>query len=85
MHTHQSNNIHFLHIASTSKQDPHFLNAAAQLHPAPSTADDPSNLHSHPSDLAPVPNLQHTRILAHPSQDMWSIGAIFYLLLTGKF
>jgi serine/threonine protein kinase len=36
------------------------------------------------NDLFPVPNKPGERILGAPNQDMWSIGCIFYLLLTGE-
>jgi hypothetical protein len=36
------------------------------------------------NDLFPVPNKPGERIVGAPNQDMWSIGCIFYLLLTGE-
>jgi hypothetical protein len=63
----------------------HFANQEAQLkNRAYSHAPNDAAEMTLVNDLFPVPNKPGERILGAPNQDMWSIGCIFYLLLTGE-
>jgi hypothetical protein len=63
----------------------HFTNQDAQLkNRAYSHAPNDAAEMTLVNDLFAVPNKPGERILGAPNQDMWSVGCIFYLLLTGE-